>query len=83
MDGTDQDLEEYPKIEVKDLVENESNPEIVACQDMLTNNDDSESCLSNFYSERGPQKSRSIKLPKTVLNAKAKAFTRSSEKEFS
>jgi len=80
--GTDQDSSSYPKIEVLDILENDSNPEIFPKQNMFFD-DESASCKSHVLPSTSSLKIESVKSVKRKLNTNAKVFTRSTDKEAS
>lgn len=71
---TEQDVVESPKVEVSDILDNESNPELVS-QTQIYVPDDTMSCKSNALPATYSLKSSKIKNPKKILNTKAKVFT--------
>ena len=79
-DRTDQDCADYPKIEVSDLTENESNPD-VHFQPQFLLNDDTMSCKSHALPDTDNFRVSETEQPKKMLNTKSKIFTRSTDKD--
>lgn len=79
-DRTDQDCDDYPKIEVSDVMENDSNPDVHSHPRFLLN-DDTMSCKSHALPDTDNLRVSDIEQPKKMLNTKSKIFTRSTDKE--